>query len=197
MLSTIQFEGRVSSRYLFGIIVCKFSSRKIFVPIVLFIRGIDMQHLLKCLIHMLCLPICLRMKCGRYGIFVPKCLKTLCQNLLVNFESQSDTITLGSPWFRKIVIKKNFATSRAVADICIGWQCALLESRSTNTTMASCPCLVKGNCTIKSMVTSSHLLPGVGRGCSNPAGIWLFGLFLWQMSHVCIYRWISFPIFGQ
>src|SRR4051812_2418110 len=55
---------------------------------------------------------------------------------------------------------------------CVHWlKMVLLERQSINTMMASCPCLVRGNCTMKFIVISSHLLFGVGNNWRSPAGI--------------------------
>src|SRR3954469_21662864 len=82
---------------------------------------------------------------------VPMVRKRLCQNLLVNLASWSETMDVGRPWRWKTWSKKIFAVSGAVAVVRVGTRCTIFEKVSTKTTMASKPDLVRGSCVMKSM----------------------------------------------
>ena len=125
--------------------------------------------------------------CGWYDelIFslVPNVLKRTFQNSDVNLESRSDTKVLGMPWCLNTVSWKTLAICMADMLALTGIILTYLDKRSTNTAMASCPCMVRGSLTIKSRDTDSQNVSGTGRDWSNPAGAWFAGLFIWQLWH--------------
>src|SRR3954471_935352 len=114
---------------------------------------------------------------------VPMVRNRLCQNLLVNLASRSETMDVGRPWRWKMLSKKILAVSGAVAVVREGTRWTILEKVSTKTTMASKPDLVQGSCMMKSMETCSQGCDGIGRGCRRPAGDCWLALILWQESH--------------
>ena len=128
---------------------------------------------------------------------VPKVLKRVCQNLLVNLASLLDTMDLGRPCNQKMYSKKSLAVSGAVAVVLVGAKCTILEKVSTKTTIASCPALVLGSWVMKSMDTCSQALVGTGKGCSNPAGDCWLVLMRWHESQVLTYCRTSLFIRGQ
>ena len=107
-------------------------------------------------------------------------LHKLCQKVPVKRESLSLTILSGMPWCAKMLSRNKRATSSADASSTVGMKCDSLESLSTTTRMAVCPCLVFGRCVMKSIETSLHLLLGTGSGCSKPPGRKCPGLFRWH-----------------
>src|SRR3954471_20233398 len=113
---------------------------------------------------------------------VPKVWKRLCQNLLVNLASRSETMEVGRPWRRKTWSKKIFVVSGAVAVVHVGTRWTILEKVSTKTMMASKPDLVRGSCVMKSIETCSQGCDGIGRGWRRPAGDCWLALILWQES---------------
>ena len=70
-----------------------------------------------------------------------------------------------------MVVKKILITSKAVVEVYIGWKYTLLVRQFINTIMVSCPCLVKDNCIMKSIIISFHLLLDVNRDCKRLAGL--------------------------
>src|SRR3954451_8794246 len=95
---------------------------------------------------------------------VPMVRNKLCQNLLVNLASWSETMDVGRPWRRKTWSKKIFAVSGAVAVVHVGMRWTIFEKVSTKTMMASKPDLVRGSCVMKSIETCSQGCDGIGRG---------------------------------
>src|SRR5436305_11939201 len=95
---------------------------------------------------------------------VPRVLKRVCQNLLVNLASLSDTMDWGRPCNRKMQSKKSLAVSGAVAVVLVGAKCTILEKVSTKTTMASCPALLLGSWVMKSMCNVTGLRGGFEDG---------------------------------
>ncbi|GLI70065.1 hypothetical protein VaNZ11_014836 [Volvox africanus] len=98
------------------------------------------------------------------------------QKLLVKRGSRSEIMFFGRPCCRNTVATKRRANSSAPAVVCVGAKCVILLSRSTNTTIASCPLRVVGSWVIKSIDMLSHTEAGMGSGCSKPPGLVLVGL---------------------
>ena len=128
---------------------------------------------------------------------VPRFLKRVFQNWLVNFGSWSKTITWGRLWWTKMCLKNNCAIWGAVALVWVGIKCACLDNQLTTTKIELYPCLVLGSCTIKSIVTCSHWCLGVSSVLSNSIGCWFTALFHWQRLQLRTYFCISLVIFGQ
>src|ERR1700742_1475297 len=59
------------------------------------------------------------------------------QKVLVNFVSLSETIVRGRPCRRKMLVKKQLATSTAVSVVRLGAKCTCFETLSTKTVIAS------------------------------------------------------------
>src|SRR3954465_15492837 len=103
----------------------------------------------------------------------------------------------GKPKCRKTCWKKRSATSGAVTVVTVGIALIVFDSLSMTTKIASCPFLVGGNWVMKSIVTTSHFLSGIGRGYNIPAAFWYDGLFLWHSSHEFTYSLVSLTSVGQ
>src|SRR3954454_14764539 len=73
---------------------------------------------------------------------VPMVWNRLCQNLLVNLASRSETMDVGRLWRRKTWSKKIFAVSGAVAVVHVGTRWTILEKVLTKTKIALNPDLV-------------------------------------------------------
>jgi cation transport regulator ChaC len=58
---------------------------------------------------------------------------------------------------------------------------------STTTKSAVCLLFVFGSCMIKSMVTTSHVCSGIGRGFSKPVAFCVEFLLTWQEEQRCTY----------
>ncbi|GIL61802.1 hypothetical protein Vafri_16189 [Volvox africanus] len=101
----------------------------------------------------------------------------------VNHTSRSVTRVLGKPWCFHTCSVKRCATSSAVQEVVVGAKWTILDRRSTKTIMASWFLRVLGSWVMRSMLTLSHRLPGIGRGSSRPCGCLLEGLLRWQSPH--------------
>ena len=129
--------------------------------------------------------------------FVPIRLNNVDQKLLVNLLSWSETIILGMLCSQKMWSKKSCAVPGAVAIVWVRMKCAILESMSTTTNMASKPTAVRGSWTMKSIDTFSHLSEGIARGCRSLADHLLLGLMHWQTLHMVMNHLTSLNITGK
>jgi membrane-bound metal-dependent hydrolase YbcI (DUF457 family) len=94
----------------------------------------------------------------------------------VNFESLSDTITLGMPKWHTQLSNNSWAIFGASSVVLYGINLTYLLNLSTIVNMPSKP-FDTGKCVIKSMLMDSKQEFGTGNGCSNPAGFCVEDLF--------------------
>ena len=110
-------------------------------------------------------------------------LWTLLQNANVKQLSLSKMIDIGTPWSRTISFTYKSANCSSEYVILIGKKCADLVNLSTITHTTSCPLVVLGKPTTKSMEICSHFHSGISIGCRTPAGRWCSALIFWQTRH--------------
>ncbi len=118
------------------------------------------------------------------------------QNLLVNFGSRSDTMSLERSWCLNTCVKNNLFVSWAMALSLVGMKCVILLNRSTTTMIASNP-LDGGKLTMKSMDTLSHSLLRINNGRNNPTYFLLNVQFCWQVKQIFTYSSTSSFKLGQ
>ena len=98
---------------------------------------------------------------------MPWALNRVCQNVLTNSESRSETMVFDNPKRRQISIEKRCAKVGVVKWVGKATKCAYFVKRSQTTHMIVCPAK-KSKWVIKSMDKSSHTFVGIGKGWSNP-----------------------------
>jgi len=111
---------------------------------------------------------------------VPRISRRAVMKRPVKRGSLSLTIALGRPWCFMTWLTYRRAVSSPVTCTVVGMRCVILDNLSTTTKSAVCPLFVFGRCMIKSMVTTSHVCSGFGRGFSKPAGFCVELLLTWQ-----------------
>ena len=107
-----------------------------------------------------------------------------------------EIIESGKPLCFITISRNNWATCCTVKWLINPPKWAYLLSRSTTTRMVVCPCEV-GRPTMKSIVKSSRIWLGIGRGCKSLAGGAVEYLTRWQVSQLATWAWTSKHIFGQ
>jgi len=125
--------------------------------------------------------------------FDPIHFHKVCQNLLVNFGSRSETMSFGRPWCLKTCVKNNLPISWVVASSFVGMKCAILLNRSTTTMMAS-NALDGGKLAMKSMDTLSHDPLGISKGCNKLVYFLLRVQFYIPHTHIPTYHHILHSI---
>ena len=79
-----------------------------------------------------------------------------------------------------ICYPRSRAKSGVLIVVLVGTNRHILVNRSTTTQMASCPWLVSGNPTIKSIEILSHLPLGISNGCKILPAFRLLALLTWH-----------------
>lgn len=113
---------------------------------------------------------------------VPCNLNNSFQKWLIKVGSLSLTIDIGTPCNRIISLTKISAIDLADYGCLITIKCPYLLNLSTTTSIASNP-VDFGKPTIKSMLISSQIALGIGKGCSKPAREDAWYLLLWYTWH--------------
>jgi hypothetical protein len=92
-------------------------------------------------------------------------------NWLVNTRSLSEMMEQGIPCKRMMLSKNAFVAVVVVAVYGCprGMKCPYLENLSMTVKMTNLS-FMQGNASVKSMVTSAHMMDGTLRGCSRPIG---------------------------
>ena len=105
---------------------------------------------------------------------VPSFFHKVLQKFPMNLVSRSDTILLGKPWSLTTSLKNKFAIWVASLVFWHGMKCIIFENMSTTTNIESYPLYVIGRTNMKSMLTASHGVSGMGNGWYNPTVAPLF-----------------------
>ena len=105
----------------------------------------------------------------------------LSQKCDLNLVSLSDTILTETPCNRTISLMYLSARSSVDCPTLNGMKCADLVRRSTTTHTALFPFELRGRAVKKSIVTCSHFHSDIGKGCSNPAGLWCSTFTCWHI----------------
>ncbi len=121
------------------IVVAKLGQFQMVHPILLIHYNIIPYELLNNQVHSLGFSICLGLEWSAHLELNPMRFHRAHQNLLMNFGSQSDTMSFGRPWCLNTYVKNNLLVSWAVALSFVGMKCVILLYRLTTTMIASNP----------------------------------------------------------